>query len=481
MVRFRFPLLLAMGMIAAAAPPPAPADRWYGVFTDEGARIGHASREIRELPDGREVVRSYRLRIQEADQPATSISERTALREDRNGRPVSLLAHSRNGQGWSRSEAIIRGGRVEVTRRTRAGTSRLTVPLPAGVRFDDGEGLLSDWDAGANPKLEFDAFSLAAAAVERVVIAPYRGAVRDGEGRLPVLRLRYHNGDLRGVSRLLLDRGGEVLEAEQPMFGSKISLRVSDRETALRRPAGYSALRGALVRAPYRVPAAALRGRIRYRFGYRDDIVFPLPETGEQHVLPAGDGFTLDICAACGPGLPTEPAALADALRPTEWLQSSHPRLRGMAGPVARLPVSQTRKMELLAGRTRGHLPKIDFTGHFSALEALSRRSGDCTEAAVLLAALGRAAGIPTRIASGLVYSREQYHGLSDVFMPHSWVLAYVDGRWRSFDAALETFDATHVALTIGDGDPRSINAANQLAGLLEWRGMAEVRVRPAS
>jgi len=91
---------------------------------------------------------------------------------------------------------------------------------------------------------------------------------------------------------------------------------------------------------------------------------------------------------------------------------------------------------------------------------------------------LGRAAGIPMRVASGLTYSRESYHGVSNAFMPHSWTLAYVDGRWRSFDLALNEFDSTHIALTIGDGDPRSVAAAGQLASLLVLDSLAEVRPR---
>jgi hypothetical protein len=97
----------------------------------------------------------------------------------------------------------------------------------------------------------------------------------------------------------------------------------------------------------------------------------------------------------------------------------------------------------------------------------------------VLLAALGRSAGIPTKVASGLVYSRESYHGVANAFMPHSWTLAYVDGRWRSFDLALDVFDSTHIALTVGDGDSRSILAAGQLASLLDWKEMSEIRPRP--
>jgi hypothetical protein len=43
---------------------------------------------------------------------------------------------------------------------------------------------------------------------------------------------------------------------------------------------------------------------------------------------------------------------------------------------------------------------------------------------------------------------------------------------------ALGAFDSTHIALTIADGDARSIAAAGQLASLLVFDGLAEVRVR---
>ena len=100
----------------------------------------------------------------------------------------------------------------------------------------------------------------------------------------------------------------------------------------------------------------------------------------------------------------------------------------------------------------------------------------------MVLAALGRAAGIPTRVANGMMYTRESYFGVSNAFIPHSWTLAFVDGRWRSFDAAMDVFDSTHIALTVGDGDERSVLAAAQLAGVLQWKGtpVAEVRAAPA-
>ncbi len=162
-------------------------------------------------------------------------------------------------------------------------------------------------------------------------------------------------------------------------------------------------------------------------------------------------------------------------------MQSDAPQLKAIADPVAKLPISDSAKMRMLLDKARPYLSKIDFTGHYSALETLSRRSGDCTEASVLLAALGRAAGVPTRVANGLVYSRESYHGIANAWMPHSWTLAFADGRWRSFDLALDNFDSTHIALTVGDGDEQSVLAAAQLAGLLGWDSMAEVRTAPSN
>jgi hypothetical protein len=170
---------------------------------------------------------------------------------------------------------------------------------------------------------------------------------------------------------------------------------------------------------------------------------------------------------------------LARALEPTFWLQSDYGQLARVGENIRDRASTDAKTMARLERWALRRMNVIDFAGHFSAAEVLSRRAGDCTESAVLLAALGRAAGIPTRVASGIVYSREQYHGVANVFMPHAWTLAYVDGEWRSFDIALDGFDSSHIALTISDGDPGSIQSGHQLAALLRWDNMTEVRSAP--
>lgn len=68
-------------------------------------------------------------------------------------------------------------------------------------------------------------------------------------------------------------------------------------------------------------------------------------------------------------------------------------------------------------------------------IEELGTSQGDCTEAALLLTALSRSVGIPTRyVMDGGVepYTGDDSPGLEG----HAWVEAYVDGRWVMADAS---------------------------------------------
>ncbi len=483
---------VAIAALIGAAPADEPGAKWYSILTEGGLLVGHASHEIVPTGDGTEIVDTQVIDVQDEGSPPTlqspspversvNLSWRTVQTEDRTGRTVSIESVSSVGRTEKRTVAQIADGSAEITRQTSAETRNIRVALPQGVRFDSGDGLLPSWNPATTPRLDFQDFDIDAMKVERVTIELVPGATRDPQGRVAALRKRYEGTELRAITRLLLDANGNILEVYQPMFGSSLTIRQTDKDTALYSHFALRALVNAMTKSPFRISQSAIEGHIRYRFSFRDGVEFALPQTGEQRVTVEPGIATVDICDGCGPGVAGDEADLATALKATAWLQSDDVRLREIADPIAKLPVSDARKMELLLQKARPRLGRVDFAGHYSALETLSRHAADCTDAAVLLAALGRAAGIPTRVASGLVYSKPSYHGVSNVFMPHSWTLAFVDGSWKSFDLALDDFDSTHIALTIGDGDERSVLAAGQLAGLLHWDNMAEVRMQAAN
>jgi hypothetical protein len=66
-----------------------------------------------------------------------------------------------------------------------------------------------------------------------------------------------------------------------------------------------------------------------------------------------------------------------------------------------------------------------------------------------------RAIGIPARIVFGLTYVKA-FAGKENVFGGHAWVEAYVGGKWIGLDATKtpKGFDAGHIALSIGKGEP---------------------------
>ena len=97
------------------------------------------------------------------------------------------------------------------------------------------------------------------------------------------------------------------------------------------------------------------------------------------------------------------------------------------------------------------------------ASDVLKSKQGVCRDYAVLFAALARSSGVPTRIASGLLYTQ-------GAFYYHAWVECYV-GKWVPFDATLpvDFVDATHIKLAEGD--------ATAMFGLAKVIGSLKMRV----
>ena len=102
--------------------------------------------------------------------------------------------------------------------------------------------------------------------------------------------------------------------------------------------------------------------------------------------------------------------------------------------------------------------------GLASASQIARTAQGDCTEHAVLLAALLRAKGIPSRTVTGVLYV-DQFLGQTGVFGYHMWTEAWIEdgngGHWIDLDAVLpdHAFDAAHIALSVSSmADDQMVN-----------------------
>jgi transglutaminase-like putative cysteine protease len=134
-------------------------------------------------------------------------------------------------------------------------------------------------------------------------------------------------------------------------------------------------------------------------------------------------------------------------LRTSGYLQSNDATVidhanRAAAGATDNAKIA--RQMELYV---HDNLKKKNFsTALASAAEVAKSLQGDCTEHAVLLAAMLRAKNIPSRIAVGLVYVDKL-----QAFGGHMWTEAWLDGQWVPLDATLGKGGTGAAHLKMGD------------------------------
>ncbi len=142
--------------------------------------------------------------------------------------------------------------------------------------------------------------------------------------------------------------------------------------------------------------------------------------------------------------------ASADDLASTPQANADDPEIRRLAGQVvgdARGAYEAARRLSDHVHRT---LEKAYGASHDRASDVLAAGKGDCTEHAVLLVALARAAGIPARGVHGLVYA--EYDDGQPALYWHAWAEVRSAGEWIAMDPTFgqPVADATHVALGAG-------------------------------
>ncbi|MGD8459306.1 MAG: transglutaminase-like domain-containing protein [Desulfobacterales bacterium] len=133
-------------------------------------------------------------------------------------------------------------------------------------------------------------------------------------------------------------------------------------------------------------------------------------------------------------------------LKPGPFIQSDHQKIRDLVRDILKNDpgADPLTRAEKLLNWVNTHIEKRPVLSLPDALSTLENKVGDCNEHAVLLAALGRAAGIPTRIEAGLVY-------IKDRFYYHAWNLMYL-GQWVTVDPVFNQLpaDVSHLRFTTG-------------------------------
>jgi hypothetical protein len=238
--------------------------------------------------------------------------------------------------------------------------------------------------------------------------------------------------------------------------------------------------------------------RIRYRLhlktndpaqvfadGYRQEVI-PLdtrtaevivsavrPQPAGTNGEPAGPSTQT---AAGGPpssGPPQTSPPTDDDRAPNNLIQSDNPKIVTMAQSIAPDETDVWKVATRLAEAVNRHIHRPNYSQAFaSAADVVEHAEGDCTEHAVLLAALCRARGIPARVAIGLVYvSATQGFGY------HMWNEVWIDGGWVGLDATLDRPAIGAAHLKLAHSNLRGTTAFSTFLSLAQVIGQLKIEI----
>jgi hypothetical protein len=256
-------------------------------------------------------------------------------------------------------------------------------------------------------------------------------------------------------------------------MGMKIEMIACTEQYAMSENDPMEVIRATFIKAPRALSKEERETPLTYTIRHARGEPLHIVSTSEQAVKAKDGGLSVTVVESAFPRGKViryggdDPETLK-ALAATPWIQSDADEIRKLS-------------REAMAAAMDGHTAVLNIerfvadyidektlsVGYASALEVAQSRQGDCTEHALLTAALCRASGIPAQIVFGLVYV-DEFEGETSLLGGHAWTRALIDGKWVSLDAALGGFDTGHIALGISNGDPADFFQLIDVIGNLE-------------
>ena len=477
--------LLAEGSKGLLVPSAAAEtlENWYRVDLGDTPAGWMLEREIRR-GDRLTSVSILHLRFRRgASEQSLEIEGRFV--ETLDGRPINAWSRQSLGLKPVETTWTFESGVVLVETRRDGETRSERMPWPPGEWLTPGqvqerliEQLASDAEAFTLSGLEAN-LGLEVAETDWVLDARDEKVLIDGQPRAS-RRFKQRSKLAPQLESLAnVSSEGLLLRSVTSIMGLQMTVTLSTRERVLAHREAPELLARSFIYPDRPIPAPRQVRRALYEIEAEGDLLQDLPSDASQRISSSSAGVRVLVELDSSPRL-----AGADRPRSAEYLRSSTTldyeaaSVQRLAAKAARdAPPATAAQAEALRRFVADHLTEKNLDSILAtASEVAESRAGDCTEHSVLLTALLRAAGIPARVVTGLVYV-EEFVGERHLFGYHMWSQALIDDRWIDLDATLEDpFDAAHIALgssALNDGAATLLELA-QLATLI---GRARIRV----
>ena len=442
--------------------------QWKGVYY-RGEKIGYVVGQTLPEPDGYELREDGRLQMNLLG-ATTAARIETIAHVDRHFVLHSFSFSLDPGTGPTVVSGALAGTRLSLRVKTSSGerTEERQLEEAPALQLNLARRLAAEGlSAGQLRRLSvFDPATLKNAPMELKVLG--REVVEAGGRPVPAFRVESRFAGILSTS--WVTDVGEVVREESPT-GLLVVRESPERATALAVPGSIQAdmlAAAAIVPPPgHRIddPRAVRRLAVRLA-GLEGFSAGDLQGAGQ---LTTGDRIEIVDARTLTPG-PLDPERRR-FLGPEPFLESDAPAIVEEAARAVAGATGNRARAEQLVRHVHALLEKKPTVSLPSALEVLRTRVGDCNEHSVLYVALARAAGLPARIAVGLVH-------LTGAFYYHAWAEVYLEaggqGLWLPVDPTLNEFpaDATHLRLARG-----GLERQTAILGLMGHARMSDLEV----
>ena len=446
----------------AALPPESPVFDWedppQGAFSEDwmevhlaGEKAGYAHFLLRREGDVIHTEISVFMKMARGPVPL-EIQSLETTRETVDGKPLSFLSRMEMSGQPTTKTGTIKEGKVTLTTEGPGHSDTKTFQLPADALMIWGISQYQHrrgFEAGTKYPISYYSPSLSPHSAVPGTFEVLGKESVDYRGT-PLQAIRSALSLRVGVAEINFqswsNEHGHLLIQVMDMPGMSQKMILVDEETALADFVPPELFLSNLVRLDKAIPSQANRVIYRIRLEQGDIGENLPPESDNQRVAYEAETQTA-LVTVTRSNLPNAEkeldaatkASLRRALIPNLFVNSEHKAVLKLLSQIeVEENASSLEAARALRDFVYDYIDKKSLSIAFaSASEVAKTAEGDCSEHAVLLAALGRAQGIPSRAAVGLMYV-SNYDGRKNIMGYHMWNQFYIDGRWIDFDATLD-------------------------------------------
>ncbi len=452
-----------LSVFASAATAGAAAE-YYAIFVD-GKKIGHAVQTRTASKDIVTTVVKTELTITRMGVSMTIRTSETHV-ETPTGKPISFESVQDLGAMILKfSGKILPGEKMQITTSQFGQTNTTTVDYPPGTLMSEGLRLLT-LKKGFKPGTNYK-FKQFVGMFQKIIDCQVKVVGQekvDLLGRITTLTRLDETSYLTSSGTRSVrhtDRQGKLYKSVQTSMGIETVTVACDKAFALSKNDVVDFLDKATVQSPTAASTITSAKSASYHLTpISKQKMGKLIETDSQKVKSDGKGgYFVTVTKLKAPGgakLPYKGSdtAATESLKPSRYIDSKD----GQVIALARKAVGDTKDAAQAARKIESFVhdyinEKSLAVGYATASEVARSREGDCTEHAVLTAAMCKAMGIPARMVCGYVIVPD-LGGRKNVFGGHAWTEAYIGGKWIPLDATRNGVTPGHISLAVSNGDP---------------------------